>query len=322
MNKYTKTYLNELSQKTAAGPYTPPTVMGVPYSNRGGLLGVGGLLDQRRQQSKVPTTPETLRMLKEFKKVPTGTPPSRRGNYMGSSQPSLLGSAANWVGNQVSSAAGNIKGLATNPLVNPGGAAAGWLGGKARKGLDYLDKTIQKDPEGFMNSARGAAGMVGRTLRRSIPGVAALDALGSAGNAIGGGLGTMFGGAANSTGKQFTPPNTKLFDDMKSQMSPGLKGLQMGADLAKQIQSPAPQMRTSAAPFGVRQIPNGKMIMPSEQQMIDEGQMDLANYGPGSVSGPDAVTPLGNKMKQNLYKIDPNTGKAVPPPPPLYPVGG
>ena len=241
---------------------------------------------------------------------------------MGSSQPSLLGSAANWVGNQVSSAAGNIKGLATNPLVNPGGAAAGWLGGQARKGLDYLDKTIQKDPEGFMNSARGAAGMVGRTLRRSIPGVAALDALGSAGNAIGGGLGTMFGGAANSTGKQFTPPNTKLFDDMKSQMSPGLKGLQMGADLAKQIQSPAPQMRTSAAPFGVRQIPNGKMIMPSEQQMIDEGQMDLANYGPGSVSGPDAVTPLGNKMKQNLYKIDPNTGKAVPPPPPLYPVGG
>lgn len=248
MNKYTKTYLNELSQKTAADPYTPPTVMGVPYSNRGGLFGRGGLLN--------PNT------------VSRGVPPSRRGNYMGNSQPSILGSIASSIGNQVSSAFGNIKGLATNPMVNPAAA------------------------------------------------------LGAAGNAIGGGLGAMFGGAVNSIGKQFTPPNTKLFDDMKSQLSPGLKGLQMGADLAKQIQSPAPQMRTSAAPFGVRQIPNGQVIMPSEQQMIHEGQMDLANYGPGSVSGPDAVTPLGNKIKQNLYKIDPNTGQAVPPPPPLYPVGG
>ena len=271
MNKYTKTYLNELSQKTAAGPYTPPTVMGVPYSNRGGLVGRGGLLNPNM--------------------VSRGVPPSRRGNYMGNSQPSLLGSAANWVGNQVSSAAGNIKGLASNPLANPGGAAAGWLGGQARKGLDYLDKTIQKDPEGFMNSATGAAGMVGRTLRRSIPGVAALDALGSAGNAIGGGLGTMFGSVGSA---------------------------------AKSINAPAPQMRLkdSLPQLRAEKIPNGQMIMPSEQQMIDEGQMDLANYGPGSVSGPDALTPLGNKMKQNLYKIDPNTGKAVPPPPPLYPVGG
>jgi hypothetical protein len=215
MNKYTKTYLNELSQKTAADLYTPPTVMGVPYSNRGGLVGRGGLLN-----------PKT---------VSRGVPPSRRGNYMGNSQPSILGSIASSIGNQVSSAFGNIKGLATNPMVNPAAA------------------------------------------------------LGAAGNAIGGGLGAMFGGIGSA---------------------------------AKSINAPAPQMRTSAAPLGVRQIPNGQVIMPSEQQMIHEGQMDLANYGPGSVSGPDAVKPLGNKMKQNLYKIDPNTGKAVPPPPPLYPVGG
>lgn len=257
MNKYTKTYLNELSQKTAADPYTPPTVMGVPYSNRGGLVGRGGLLNPNI--------------------VSRGVPPSRRGNYMGSSQPSLLGSAANWVGNQLSSAAGNVKGLATNPLTNPAAA------------------------------------------------------IGAAGKAIGGGLGTVLGGAlknsVNSSLKEFKPN----FDSLKSQMSPGLKGLQMGADLAKQIQSPAPKppplMRLKDSiptlrELKVEQIPNGQMIMPSEQQMIDEGQMDLANYGPGSVSGPDAVTPLGNKMKQNLYKIDPNTGKALPPPPPLYPVGG
>lgn len=247
MNKYTKIYLNELSQKTAADPYTPPTVMGVPYSNRGGLVGRGGLLNPNM--------------------VSRGVPPSRRGNYMGNSQPSLLGSAA----------------------VNPGIAIGG---------------------------------MIGSTLRRSIPGLAAIDAVGAAGKAIGGGLGTVVGGAFKNSVNSAAKKTNLNFDSLKSQMSPGLKGLQMGADLAKQIQSPAPQMRTSAAPFGVRQIPNGQMIMPSEQQMIDEGQMDLANYGPGSVSGPDAVTPLGNKMKQNLYKIDPNTGKAVPPPPPLYPVGG
>jgi hypothetical protein len=116
-------------------------------------------------------------------------------------------------------------------------------------------------------------------------------ALGAAGSAIGGGLGAMFGGIGSA---------------------------------AKSINSSAPQMRLkdSLPQLRVEKIPNGQMIMPSEQQMINEGQMDLANYGPGSVSGPDAVTPLGNKMKQNLYKIDPNTGKAVTPPPPLYPVGG
>jgi hypothetical protein len=217
MNKYTKTYLNELSQKTAADPYTPPTVMGVPYSNRGGLVGRGGLLN-----------PKT---------VSRGVPPSRRGNYMGNSQPSILGSVASSIGNQVSSAFGNIKGLATNPMVNPAAA------------------------------------------------------LGAAGSAIGGGLGAMFGGIGSA---------------------------------AKSINSSAPQMRLkdSLPQLRVEKIPNGQMIMPSEQQMINEGQMDLANYGPGSVSGPDAVTPLGNKMKQNFYKIDPNTVKAVPPPPPLYPVGG
>jgi hypothetical protein len=259
MNKYTKTYLKELSQKTAADPYTPPTVMGVPYSNRGGLFGRGGLLN--------PNT------------VSRGVPPSRRVNYMGSSQPSILGSAASSIGNQVSSAFGNITGLATNPMVNPAAA------------------------------------------------------LGAAGKAIGGGLGTMFGGAVDSIGKQFEPKSNlnsrsnsslkyftgEALSRLKSQQDPyGLKQL----DIAKSINAPAPQMRTSLPQLRGEKIPNGQMIMPSEQQMINEGEMDLANYGPGSVSGPDALTPLGNKMKQNLYKIDPNTGKALPPPPPLNPVGG
>jgi len=242
MNKYTKTYLNELSQKTAADPYTPPTVMGVPYSNRGGLVGRGGLLN-----------PKT---------VSRGVPPSRRGNYMGNSQPSILGSVANSIGNQVSSAFGNIKGLATNPMVNPAAA------------------------------------------------------LGAAGSAIGGGLGAMFGGIGSAAKSiNSSAPQMRLKDSL-----PQLRV----ENAAKSINSSAPQMRLkdSLPQLRVEKIPNGQMIMPSEQQMINEGQMDLANYGPGSVSGPNAVTPLGNKMKQNFYKIDPNTGKAVPPPPPLYPVGG
>lgn len=36
----------------------------------------------------------------------------------------------------------------------------------------------------------------------------------------------------------------------------------------------------------VEQVPNGVMKMPSQRQMIDEGKMDLINYGPGAVSGP------------------------------------
>jgi hypothetical protein len=45
----------------------------------------------------------------------------------------------------------------------------------------------------------------------------------------------------------------------------------------------------SAAPNGVEQIPNGKLLMPSKKRMIQEGEMDLANYGDDAVSGPSAV---------------------------------
>lgn len=220
-------------EQTLNGPMIMPPQSQESSANVDNFVQDKYTLSTNPEKKEIQTTPEMMKMLNNFKKSPVGVPPSRRGNYMGTSQPSLLGSAANWIGNQVSSAAGNIKGLASNPLVNPAAA------------------------------------------------------MGAAGKAIGGGLGTMLGNAANNIS----------------------------------INAPKPQMRTSAAPFGVRQIPNGQIVMPSKQQMIDEGQMDLANYGPGSVSGPDATTPLGNKMKQNLYKIDPNTGKALPPPPPLYPVG-
>lgn len=73
----------------------------------------------------------------------------------------------------------------------------------------------------------------------------------------------------------------------------------------------------SAAPNGVQVIPNGKLIMPSQQKMIEEGENDLINYEPGNVSGPNAVVqrsvsaPSISMTGKDLYKMRNNRPDAL-----------
>lgn len=116
--------------------------------------------DQRRQQAIVPTTPETKGLLNQFKKGPIGTPPSRRGDYMGTPQPSVLGSLGSLTSSLTGLGVGAGRALMTgaqkaketllNPAINPLNvpAAFGNLGkflGENLSPSGYVKSRINKD---------------------------------------------------------------------------------------------------------------------------------------------------------------------------------